>query len=98
MKHAFAEIVGKDNIIDREVELERFLSDYSLIPSMKPEMAVKVHNSNEVLDVIFQLNDGGGPGLSLQLKNSFLWWNNPEKKRGSNNRSFRDDSQPAGSR
>lgn len=80
MKHAIAEIVGKDNVIDRDEELEKFSSDYSLIPSMKPEMVVKVHNSDEVLNVILQLNDGGVPVYPASSKIHFYGGTIPRKE------------------
>src|SRR3989337_1712371 len=65
MKESFnkivKKIVGKGNVIDDEEELQKFSSDYSGIPSIKPEMVVKAHEDEEVLKVVLQCNDEGVP-------------------------------------
>jgi len=59
MKESFKEIVGEGNVIDDNKELKKFSSDYSNIPSLAPEMVVKVSEDEEVLKVIRQCNDDG---------------------------------------
>jgi len=65
MKESFnkivKKIVGKENVIDDEEELQKFSSDYSGIPSIKPEMVVKANEDDEVLKVVLQCNDEGVP-------------------------------------
>ncbi len=59
MKESFKEIVGEGNVIDNNKELKKFSSDYSNIPSIAPELVVKVSEEEEVLKVVRQCNDEG---------------------------------------
>lgn len=61
IKKSVKKIVGKGNVIDDEEELQKFSSDYSGIPSITPEMVVKVNEDDEVLKVVLQCNDEGVP-------------------------------------
>ncbi len=80
MKQAIQEIVGKGNVIGRDEELEGFSSDYSFVPARKPEMAIKAHNSDEVLTVILQLNAERVPVYPSSSKVHFYGGTIPRKE------------------
>src|SRR4030042_5350020 len=61
MKRSMGKIMGNGKVIDREDELERFSSDYSLVPSKRPGRVLQVKDAEEVLNGVLQLNEEGIP-------------------------------------
>jgi hypothetical protein len=59
MKQAIEKIIGNGKVIDRNEELEKFSSDYSLVISKEPDMVIKVEDADDVLNVMLRLNEEG---------------------------------------
>src|SRR3990172_1100631 len=59
MKERFKKIVGAGSVIDHSEELQKYSSDYSNVPSLAPELVIKVRKEGEVVEVIRQCNDEG---------------------------------------
>ena len=59
MKQTIEKIIGNGKVVDRDEELERFSSDYSLVAPKKPRMIIKIQDSDDVLNVILGFNEDG---------------------------------------
>src|SRR4030042_460478 len=81
MKQAIEKIIGNGKVDDRDEELERFSSDYSLVAPKKPRMIIKIQDSDDVLNVILGLNEDGVAVYPSSSKGHFHGGTIPRKEK-----------------